>query len=157
MSFFIVLSAGWMMSCSPLMQMEPEPSISQFIVSPVSKSSIADTSILNFNDSTAGMQKVVEENYTLRIHRPKLGTGSAVNYDLYLGSIMLTRVYNGLDTTLVLNRTGMNNLWARTQNKIEMFVNFEAGRSYDVRCGIVSGFFMGNPHFIVTESTLKKK
>lgn len=158
MSFFIVLSAGWMLSCSPLMRMEPEPTISQFIESPDSKiESIADTATLNFNDSTVGKQVVVDENYTLRIHRPKSGFGSAVNYDLYLGDLMLTRVFNGLDTTFVLKRTGMNNLWARTQNKIELFVNFEAGRSYDVRCGIVSGFFMGNPIFIVTESTLNTK
>lgn len=85
--------------------------------------------------------------YSLRVFRPQMNMGWMLNYDLYLGDKLLTRVYNGLDTTFVLKNDGINTIWARTEHKVEMFVNFKLGHEYEIQCGVANGTFIGNPYF----------
>lgn len=103
----------------------------------------------NIKIDTVG--QVEPGKFKLRIYRPLNKFARMLNYDLYLGDRKLTRVYNGLDTTIVSDKTGINTIWARTERKIEIFVNFKAGNEYILNCGVQGGFFLGNPLFFLNK------
>ncbi|NEN24379.1 hypothetical protein G3O08_12780 [Cryomorpha ignava] len=73
------------------------------------------------------------------------GAGSLVSYDLHLGDSVICRVQNNFKTTLHIKKDGMNMLWAKTESKSEVPVDFEMGRTYYLRCGIAMGAFVGKP------------
>jgi hypothetical protein len=73
------------------------------------------------------------------------GPGFLVGYDLHLGDSVICRVMNNYKTTIHITKDGMNTLWARTEKKVEIPVNFKPGRTYYLRCGITMGAFVGHP------------
>ncbi len=73
------------------------------------------------------------------------GTGSLINYDLYLGDTVICRVVNNFYTTLHITKDGMNTLWAKTEAKSEIPINLEFGKIYYLRCSITMGAFVGRP------------
>jgi hypothetical protein len=73
------------------------------------------------------------------------GPGAAIGYDLHLGDTVLCRVINNFKTTLRITKDGMNTLWARTESKAEIPVDFEFGRVYYLRCSIAIGVLLGRP------------
>lgn len=73
------------------------------------------------------------------------GTGSLVNYDLYLGDSIICRIKNNYKTTLHLKKEGLNTLWAKTEAKSEVPVDLKFGKQYYLRCGVTMGAFVGRP------------
>lgn len=80
----------------------------------------------------------------LHIYRPA-GAGALVGYDVLLGDEVICRSKNKWKTTLEIRDFGQNMLWASTESKVELPVNFEKGREYYVRCGIKMGIVVGRP------------
>jgi hypothetical protein len=73
------------------------------------------------------------------------GPGSLASYDLHLGDTVICRVVNNFYTTVHITKDGMSTLWAKTEARSEIPVNFEFGKVYYLRCGISTGTFVGHP------------
>jgi hypothetical protein len=84
------------------------------------------------------------------------GPGAAIGYDLHLGDTVLCRVINNFKTTLHITKDGMNTLWARTESKAEIPVDFEFGRVYYLRCGITTGVLLGRPKLDLVDAKTGK-
>lgn len=50
----------------------------------------------------------------------------------------------------------MNTLWAKTESKVEVPVDFEYGREYYLRCGVKMGAFVGRPTLELVDHTTGK-
>jgi len=73
------------------------------------------------------------------------GTGALINYDIHLGNNVICRSQSKWKTSVQVYNLGNNTLWASTESKTEIPVNFEPGREYYVRCGIQMGVLVGRP------------
>ncbi|MEO6819539.1 MAG: hypothetical protein ABI266_08675 [Ginsengibacter sp.] len=73
------------------------------------------------------------------------GNGAFISYDLYLGDSVICRVKNNFKTTLHIKKDGLNTLWAKTESKSEIPIDFKMGKNYYLRCGIMMGAFVGRP------------
>jgi len=73
------------------------------------------------------------------------GAGALVGYDIHLGNEVICRAKNKWKTTIQIHSFGLNTVWASTESKIELPVNFEPGREYYIRCGIKMGIAVGRP------------
>lgn len=91
----------------------------------------------------------------LNVYRSS-GVGALVNYKLRLGDSILCKVKNNFKTTLHIKREGMNTLWAKTESKVEIPVNFEHGRIYYLRCGLKMGAFVGRPKLELVDNITGK-
>ena len=74
----------------------------------------------------------------LHIYRHS-GQGALVGYDVYLGNDVICRAKNKWKTTIQIRSFGLNTVWASTESKTELSVNFEPGREYYIRCGVKWG------------------
>lgn len=84
------------------------------------------------------------------------GPGAVIGYDLHLGDTVLCRVINNFKTTLHITRDGMNTLWAKTESKAEIPVDFEFGRVYYLRCSITIGALLGRPKLELVDAKTGK-
>ncbi len=73
------------------------------------------------------------------------GAGALVGYDLHLGDSVLCRVKNRSKSSIQIHKLGRNTLWAKTESKVEVPINIEAGRQYYLRAGLKMGAFVGRP------------
>ena len=73
------------------------------------------------------------------------GPGAMVSYDVHLGNDVICRAKNKWKTTIQIRSFGRNTVWATTESKTEIPVNFEPGREYYIRCGIKMGVMVGRP------------
>ncbi len=80
------------------------------------------------------------------------GAGSLVGYDLYLEDSVICRVKNNFKTTIHIARQGLSRLWARTETKDEILIDFKHGRTYYLRCGLTMGILVGHPTLELIEN-----
>lgn len=92
---------------------------------------------------------------TLNIYRFS-GAGALVSYDVYLGDSIVCRVKNKSKQTIQIKKLGYNNLWAKTESKAEIPVNFKAGQQYYVRCGLKMGIMVGRPSIELVDNKTGK-
>lgn len=101
-------------------------------------------------------EKLLDVDYAiLHVYRSS-GIGPLVSYKLHLGDSVLCRVRNNFKTTLHIKKEGMNTLWAKTESKVEVPVDFEHGREYYLRCGVKMGAFVGRPKLTLVDRTTGK-
>jgi hypothetical protein len=84
------------------------------------------------------------------------GPGAMVGYDVYLGNEVICRAKNRWKTTIQINSFGRNTVWASTESKTEIPVNFEPGREYYIRCGIKMGVMVGRPTLELVDKNVGK-
>jgi hypothetical protein len=88
---------------------------------------------------------IISSDYALlHIYRFS-GVGAFIGYDLYLGDSVICRVSNKWKKTIKTRKDGLNTLWAKTEVKKELPVNFKMGHEYYIRCSITMGAFVGHP------------
>lgn len=85
------------------------------------------------------------------------GAGAAVGYDLYLGDAVICRVKNNFKASIKVYKDGMNTLWAKTEAKKEVPVDFEIGKEYFLRCSVTMGAFVGHPHLEMIPAAIGRK
>lgn len=73
------------------------------------------------------------------------GPGFAVNYNLVLGDSTICKVKNNFSTTIQIKKEGRKTIWAQTEARSFVIVDFKFGREYFLRCGIVEGSVVGIP------------
>ena len=84
------------------------------------------------------------------------GAGALVGYDLFLGDSVICRVKNNFQTTLHIQKDGLNTLWAKTEAKAEVPINVQFGKTYYLRCGIGMGAFVGRPKMELVDAKTGK-
>jgi hypothetical protein len=102
----------------------------------------------NIGEIAAGAKAadvVADWDYAL-LHIYRLGgAGPLVGFDIHLGNDVICRAKNKWKTTIQIRSFGLNTVWASTESKTELPVNFEPGREYYIRCGIKMGVMVGRP------------
>lgn len=94
----------------------------------------------------------------LYIYRPKKAVGSLLSYNVHLGNEVLYNVSNNSKTTIRIIDFEQNTVWAKTESKSEVYVNFKPGHEYYIRCGMKMGVIQGRPTLkLMDESTGKKE
>ncbi len=90
-----------------------------------------------------------EWNYSLlHIYRFS-GQGFAVSYKLHLEDSLLTKVSNKFYDTVKVYKEGPQTIWARTESRDEVTIDFEFGKEYYLRCALGIGAFIGRPDLTV--------
>jgi hypothetical protein len=89
----------------------------------------------------------------LYVYRPG-GPGGLINYDLHLGDSVICRVLNNWKDTIIINKDGLNTLWARTEAKFELPINIRFGNEYYIRCLIGGGMFVGRPVLEIVDNQI---
>lgn len=84
------------------------------------------------------------------------GTGGLISFDLHLGDTVICRVSSNSRKTVKIKKDGLNSLWARTEVKDEIPVNFKIGHEYYVRCSITMGFLVGHPKLELVNNDIGK-
>lgn len=84
------------------------------------------------------------------------GAGALVGYDVHLGSEVLCRAKHKWKTTIQVRSFGHNMLWASTESKTEIPVNFEPGREYYIRCELKMGVLVGRPSLTLVDKNTGK-
>jgi len=112
------------------------------------------------NINQLAFEKIEEElldiDYAiLHVYRSS-GIGPLVSYKLHLGDSVLCRVHNNFKTTLHIKKEGMNTLWAKTESKVEVPVDFEYGRVYYLKCDVKMGAFVGRPKLTLVDKITGK-
>lgn len=110
-----------------------------------------EADILKINNIAAFAPKEEEQKIIpnadyaiLKVYRLN-GLGPLVNYDLYLGDSLLCRVANKFQTTIYLQKEGLDTLWAKTETTVEVPIDITFGKTYYLRCGITMGAAVGRP------------
>jgi len=107
-----------------------------------SKSAVSTTD----NVRTQGSEYQLSDDYALlHLYRPGSMVGMAISYDLHLDDEVVFRVKNKSKTTLKITNEGLKTLWAKTETKSELSVDFKLGQEYYIRCGLEMGAFVGRP------------
>lgn len=113
----------------------------------------------DFSDFSIGeenLSTIIGEDYAL-LHVYRFGgTGFLVSYDLYLGNDVVCRVKSNWKETIRIEKDGLNTLWAKTESKKEVPINIKFGNEYYVRCGIATGFFVGQPVIEIVDNRTGK-
>ncbi len=81
---------------------------------------------------------------TVFVYRPA-GPGFAIGYDLYFNEEKVTRVKHKSVDEIKVRSFGEHEVWAKTESKTEIKVNFEKGKTYYIRCTLGYGVMVGRP------------
>lgn len=73
------------------------------------------------------------------------GGGALVGYNLYLGDSLLCRVTNRFKQEIRITKTGATELWAKTESRAAVPIEFITGKTYYLRCSVGMGVMVGRP------------
>lgn len=73
------------------------------------------------------------------------GPGALVSYNLSMGDSVICRVTNKFRQKIEIRNEGTYELWAKTESKASVPIEFKKGRTYYLRCGIGMGVLVGRP------------
>lgn len=96
---------------------------------------------------------LAKADYALvHIYRPT-GTGALISYNLHYGDSVLCKVKNFSAETIKVYEFGPNYLWAKTEVREELNVDFKMGKEYYIRCGLTPGIAIGHPQLEYISNT----
>ncbi|WP_333862674.1 hypothetical protein [Chitinophaga sp.] len=87
----------------------------------------------------------------LCVYRPNSGLGVVVQYNLHVNDSMVCRVKNGGSYQVKIYTPGQARLWARTEKRTEIMVDFQPGKAYFLRCAVGVGALVGRPVFEIMD------
>ncbi|WP_109697698.1 DUF2846 domain-containing protein [Chitinophaga deserti] len=90
----------------------------------------------------------------LCVYRPKSGSGALVQYNVHVNDSMVCRVKNGGSYLVKIYHPDQARVWARTEKREEVVLNFQAGKAYFLRCSVGMGAFVGRPVFDVIDAAM---
>ncbi|MCL2511021.1 MAG: hypothetical protein FWF09_03110 [Bacteroidales bacterium] len=91
---------------------------------------------------------------TLHIYR--LSKTPVIGYDVYVGDKAVGKIKPNSKTTVQICTLGENTVWAKTETKDEISINFESGQEYYIRCSMKMGVTVGRPKLELVHETLGK-
>lgn len=84
------------------------------------------------------------------------GPGFAINYNLVLGDSTICKVKNNFSTTIQIKKEGRKTIWAQTEARSFVIIDFKFGREYFLRCGVVEGAVVAIPKLELVNSMTGK-
>jgi hypothetical protein len=84
------------------------------------------------------------------------GYGFLVGYNLVMGDSVICKVHNNFSTSVKVKKEGLQTIWAQTEARSHVQIDFEFGKEYYLRCGIATGSAVGIPMLEVVESRIAK-
>ncbi|WP_341834364.1 hypothetical protein WJU16_15320 [Chitinophaga pollutisoli] len=87
----------------------------------------------------------------LCVYRPRSGLGTLVQYNLHVNDSMVCRVKNGGSYQVKIDPASQALLWARTEKRTEVTVDFQPGKVYFLRCAVGVGALVGRPVFDIMD------
>ncbi|GAB3419682.1 hypothetical protein GCM10027516_15460 [Niabella aquatica] len=93
----------------------------------------------------------------LYLYRPKNFSGSAIGYDIYLDDSVICRMTNNSKYEIKVYKPGQHKIWAKTEAKAIVPLNIKPGKSYYIKCGIQTGFWVGQPQLNLVYPTQGKE
>jgi len=90
------------------------------------------------------------------IYRPSSFVGGGVSYDVKVGEIPITTLYNG-GYYPYFSKTGEVEFWAKTESKSSVTLDIKAGQTYYIKGTVGVGFIVGRPHLMVISSEVGEK
>jgi len=107
--------------------------------------------IVNSHDSS-----FVDRNYAL-LHVYRQGDFAVfLDYKLHLGDSVICNVKNNQKKTIKIYTFGTHTIWARTESKEELKINFEKGKEYYIKCGVAQGLLIGRPDLEIVKNHIGK-
>lgn len=88
----------------------------------------------------------------LCVYRPASGSGALVQYNLHVDDSVVCRVRNGGSYWVKIYNPGQARVWARTEKRMEVEVDFQPGKAYFLRCAVGVGAFVGRPVFDIVDT-----
>lgn len=85
----------------------------------------------------------------LYLYRPSSYWGAIISYDVNLGDEMVYRCKNSTGTAIKVSREGIQEIWAETEVKKSVELDFKHGEEYFVKCSVGIGALVGRPAFEV--------
>ena len=82
------------------------------------------------------------------IYRPSSFVGGGVSYDVKVGEIPVTTLYNG-GYYPYFSSPGEIEFWAKTESRSAVTLDVEAGETYFIKGTVGVGFLIGRPHLSV--------
>ena len=92
----------------------------------------------------------------LYIYRPARMMGSMIGYNIHLGEEVICKAKDKWKTTIQVRNFGQHTVWAKTESKEEVVVNFEPGQEYYIRCSLKMGAFVGRPKLELVDKSIGK-
>ncbi|QRR00645.1 hypothetical protein [Dyadobacter sandarakinus] len=96
-----------------------------------------------FRDNEAEIDSLLD-HAVLYVYRDG-GPGVIVNYNISLGDSVICRVSPKSRQKIEIRKEGDFELWAKTESKASIPVNFVKGKTYYLRCGVAMGIMVGRP------------
>lgn len=97
-------------------------------------------------------------NYsTLYLYRVGDFVGSAIGYNVYLDDSVICRITNNSKFEIKIYKPGTHKVWAKTEAKAIVPLEIKPGRSYYIKCGIQTGFWVGQPQMNLVYPTHGKE
>ncbi|KAA0990885.1 hypothetical protein [Dyadobacter aurulentus] len=85
------------------------------------------------------------------------GAGAFVSYNVSMGDSVICRVTNKFRQKIEIRSQGAYELWAKTESKASVPVEFKIGRTYYLRCGIGMGVLVGRPTLDIVDGPTGKR
>ncbi|WAC11430.1 hypothetical protein [Dyadobacter pollutisoli] len=96
------------------------------------------------------------DHAVLYVYRTR-GPGALVSYNINLGDSVICRVTNKFRQKIEIRNEGAYELWAKTESKASVPVNFKIGRTYYLRCGVGMGLLVGRPTLDIVDPATGKQ
>lgn len=100
--------------------------------------------------------RIPEDKGLVYLYRSSSFVGGGVSYDIKVGEIVITTLYNG-GYYPYFAAPGEVELWAQTESKSSVTVDVKAGQTYYVKGTVGIGFIVGRPHLALVSTDVGEK
>ena len=75
-----------------------------------------------------------------------------ISYDVHLGEEVVYYCKNSTGTAIKITDEGVQEIWAKTEAKESIELDFKHGEEYFLKCSVGLGAFVGRPDFKLVEN-----
>jgi hypothetical protein len=102
------------------------------------------------------VDKIPDNTGIVYLYRPSSFIGGGVSYDVKIGDIVITTLYNG-GYYPYYSQPGEKEFWAQTESKSSVTLDVRSGQTYYIKGTIGVGFIVGRPHLMVVAPEIAEK
>jgi hypothetical protein len=84
------------------------------------------------------------------------GYGTWVGYNLMMNDSVLCKVRNHFSEIIRIDKEGLITIWAQTETRSQVTIDFKFGKEYYLRCGIATGTMVGIPVIELVDARIAK-
>ena len=84
------------------------------------------------------------------------GSGFILAFNLVLGDSTICRIGNNSSEVIRIKKEGTKTIWAQTEVRSQVTIDFKFGKVYYLRCGVSMGAVVGIPKLEMVDSRTGK-